>query len=43
MTTREGRQRAEGADSTPLNGPRGDRAWEEVVEVEKDELYYCNV
>lgn len=37
MTTREGRQRAEGADSSPLNGPRGDGA---LVEVEKNDLYY---
>lgn len=40
MTTREGRQRAEGAYSPPLNGLRGDRAWKEVVEVEKNKLDY---
>lgn len=43
MTTREGRQRAEGAYSPPLNGLRGDRAWIEVVEVENNNLDYSNV
>lgn len=43
VTTREGRQRAEGANSQPLNGAWGEKAQEEMADVNKGSWGCCKV